>query len=131
MQRLLKTCHSDVDGVLDDVREHMIEYLGDPSGVLIVDVTSYMNRGTRSVRVQRQHSGTAGRTVKLQAWRPPRIRHAARVHADRPGPVPAEVMKEDHRRYRAAGIVDQIEFATKLQMTEVMVDRAITDRVLS
>ncbi len=36
---------------------------------------------------------------------------------------------EDRRRCRAAGIGDEVEFATKLQMAEAMVDRAVADKV--
>jgi hypothetical protein len=35
-------------------------HLGDPAGVLIVDETGFLKKGTKSVGVQRQYSGTAG-----------------------------------------------------------------------
>lgn len=43
------------------VREYVVERLGDPAGVLIVDDTGFLKKGTRSAGVQRQYSGTAGR----------------------------------------------------------------------
>jgi SRSO17 transposase len=73
MQRLLRKADWDVDGVRDDVRDYVIENLGDPGGVLIADETGFV-KGT-SAGVQRQYSGTAGRTENCQvgvSWRMPR-----------------------------------------------------------
>ncbi len=66
MQRLLRRADWDVDGVRDDVRGYVIERLGDPGGVLIADETGFIKKGTRSAGVQRQYSGTAGRTENCQ-----------------------------------------------------------------
>src|SRR5215813_11394876 len=62
MQRLLRRTDWDVDGVRDDVRAYVTGQLGDPGGVLIADDTGFLKKGTRSAGVQRQYSGTAGRT---------------------------------------------------------------------
>ena len=61
MQRLLRRADWDIDGVRDDVRDYIIERVGDRDGVLIVDDTGFLKKGTRSAGVQRQCSGTAGR----------------------------------------------------------------------
>jgi SRSO17 transposase len=66
MQRLLRRADWDVDGVRDDVRDYVAEQLGDPGGVLIADDTGFLKKGTRSAGVQRQYSGTAGRTENCQ-----------------------------------------------------------------
>src|SRR5450755_2957412 len=66
MQRLLRRADWDVDGVRDDVRDYVIEHLGAPGGVLIADETGFIKKGTRSAGVQRQYSGTAGRTENCQ-----------------------------------------------------------------
>jgi len=67
MQRLLRRADWDVDGVRDDVRDYAIEHLGDDAeGVLIADETGFLKKGTRSAGVQRQYSGTAGRTENCQ-----------------------------------------------------------------
>ena len=60
MQRLLRWADWDIDGVRDDVRDYVIEHLGEPGGVLIVDDTGFLKKGVRSAGVQRQYSGTAG-----------------------------------------------------------------------
>ena len=66
MQRLLRRADWDVDGVRDDVRDYVIGQLGDRDGVLIADDTGFLKKGTRSAGVQRQYSGTAGRTENCQ-----------------------------------------------------------------
>ena len=66
MQRLLRRADWDVDGVRDDVRGYVVEHLGDAGGVLIADDTGFLKKGIRSAGVQRQYSGTAGRTENCQ-----------------------------------------------------------------
>ncbi len=44
----------------------MVEHLGDASGVLAVDETGFVKKGNKSVGVQRQYSGTAGRIENCQ-----------------------------------------------------------------
>ena len=66
IQRLLNRIEWDADEVLDDVRDYVVEHLGDPDAVLIVDDTGFLKKGIRSAGVQRQYSGTAGRTENCQ-----------------------------------------------------------------
>ena len=66
MQRLLNRAAWDADGVRDDVRGYVARHLGDASGVLVVDETGFVKKGTRSAGVQRQYSGTAGRVENCQ-----------------------------------------------------------------
>jgi SRSO17 transposase len=66
MQRLLRRADWDIDGVREDLRDYVIEHLGDREGVLIVDDTGFIKKGTRSAGVRRQYSGTAGRTENCQ-----------------------------------------------------------------
>ncbi|AWK76104.1 hypothetical protein CBI38_31700 (plasmid) [Rhodococcus oxybenzonivorans] len=62
MQRLLNFYSWDCEGLRDDVREVLVETIGDADkGVLIVDETGFLKKGTRSAGVARQYSGTAGR----------------------------------------------------------------------
>jgi SRSO17 transposase len=63
MQRLLATADWDPDLVRDDLRAYVVEHLGDPASVLVVDETGFLKKGTTSVGVQRQYSGTAGKAV--------------------------------------------------------------------
>lgn len=52
----------DADGVRDDVRDFVIESIGDKDAVLIGDDTGFLKKGVRSAGVQRQYPGTAGWT---------------------------------------------------------------------
>jgi SRSO17 transposase len=62
VQHLLNDAHWDPDAVRDDLREYVLEHLGDEeSGVLIVDETSFLKKGNKSVGVARQYTGTAAR----------------------------------------------------------------------
>lgn len=125
MQRLLRRADWDVDGVRDDVRDYVAEHLGDPAGVLIVDETGFLKKGTRSAGVQRQYSGTAGRTENCQIGT--FLAYASEHgHAliDRELYLPAS-WTQDRDCCRAAGIPDEVEFATKPQHAQQMIQRAI------
>ena len=125
MQRLLRRADWDVDGVRDDVREYVVEQLGEPEGVLIVDETGFLKKGTRSAGVQRQYSGTAGRTENCQIGT--FLAYAsASGHAliDRELYLPAS-WTDDRDRCRAAGVPDEVGFATKPQQAQSMIDRAV------
>src|SRR3954454_3614221 len=61
VQRLLATARWDADAVRDDLRAYVVEHLGTDDGVLVVDETGFVKKGTKSVGVKRQYRGTAGR----------------------------------------------------------------------
>lgn len=124
MQRLLRRADWDVDGVRDDLRDYVIEHLGRRDGVLIVDDTGFVKKGTRSAGVQRQYSGTAGRIENCQIG--VFLSYASKMgHAliDRELYLP-EVWMADRDRCRDAGIGDEVEFATKPRQAMVMLQRA-------
>jgi SRSO17 transposase len=124
MQRLLRRADWDVDGVRDDLRDYVVEHLGECEGVLIVDDTGFLKKGTRSAGVQRQYSGTAGRTENCQIGT--FLAYASqRGHAliDRELYLP-ESWTGDRDRCRAAGIPDEVEFATKPRQAMAMLARA-------
>jgi SRSO17 transposase len=60
-QRVLSHVLWDQDKARDLCRGYVVEHLGAPDGVLIVDETGFLKKGTRSAGVARQYSGTAGR----------------------------------------------------------------------
>src|SRR5918997_2288977 len=66
IQRLLRTARWDAEAVRDDLRAHVVEHLGAPEAVLVVDETGFLKKGTKSVAVARQYSGTAGRIENCQ-----------------------------------------------------------------
>ena len=54
------------DHLRDEVRAYVREQLGEPEAVLVIDETGFLKKGTKSVGVQRQYSGTAGRIENCQ-----------------------------------------------------------------
>ena len=61
MQSLLGRSTWDSEALRDEIRAYVVESLGDPDGVLVVDETGFLKKGEHSVGVARQYSGTAGR----------------------------------------------------------------------
>jgi SRSO17 transposase len=124
MQRLLRWADWDVDGVRDDLRDYVVAQLGDRDAVLILDDTGFVKKGVRSAGVQRQYSGTAGRVENCQIGA--FLAYASqRGHAliDRELYLP-EAWTQDRQRCRAAGIPDEVEFATKPRLGMAMLERA-------
>jgi len=125
VRRLLNAAAWDEDGVRDDLRSYVVEHLGDPAGVLIVDETGFLKKGRKSVGVQRPYSGTAGRRehcqigVFLGSASP--TGHAL---LDRALYLPHE-WTEDQSRRREAGVPDPIAFATKPQLAQRMLECAV------
>jgi len=114
----------DIDGARDDLRDYVVENLGEPGGVLIVDDTGFLKKGTKSAGVQRQYSGTAGRIENCQigtflAYASER----GHVLIDRELYLP-EPWIADRDRARAAGIPDEIEFETTPRHAMAMLARA-------
>ena len=66
VQRLLARYRWDEDGVRDDLREYVVEHLGDEQAVLVVDELGFLKQGKKSVGVQRQYSKTAGKVENCQ-----------------------------------------------------------------
>ena len=66
MQDFLARMLWDAEGVRDDLRAYVVEHLGDTGAVLVLDETGFLKKGTKSVGVQRQYSGTAGRIENCQ-----------------------------------------------------------------
>src|SRR5260370_20217318 len=67
MQRLVNAADWDAEAVRDDLRAYVVEHLADTrSGVLVIDETGFLKKGTKSAGVARQYSGTAGRRENQQ-----------------------------------------------------------------
>lgn len=125
VQRLLATYDWDADLVRDDLCCYVIEQLGHPQGVLVIDETGFLKKGTKSVGVQRQYSGTAGRIENCQigvflAYASPK----GRAFLDRELYLPREWV-EDWERRAEAGVPEGVTFQTKPQLARIMLQRAI------
>ena len=66
VQRLLYNYRWDADLVRDDMKSYVVEHLSAADAVLVVDETGFLKKGDKSVGVQRQYSGTAGRIENCQ-----------------------------------------------------------------
>ncbi|MDE9467432.1 IS701 family transposase [Xenorhabdus bovienii] len=125
VQHLLERAHWDVDVARDILRDYVIEHLGDEQGVLIVDETGFIKKGTHSAGVQRQYSGTAGRVENSQIG--VFLCYAGQGgHAfiDRALYLP-KPWTDDRPRCEAAGIPDAVTFATKPQLARQMLEHAL------
>ena len=60
IQSLLGRSSWSADAFCDRVRRYALDALEDPGGILIVDETGFLKKGTHSVGVGRQYSGTSG-----------------------------------------------------------------------
>jgi SRSO17 transposase len=125
LQHLLARGKWDTDGVLADLRGYIIDHLGDPDAVLVVDETGDLKKGSSTVGVQRQYSGTAGRIENAQvavylAYAAP----GGHTLIDRRLYLPKSWC-EDQPRRQAAGVPDTVEFATKPALAAQMISGAL------
>ncbi|WP_329538561.1 transposase (plasmid) [Streptomyces sp. NBC_01450] len=67
LQHLLSRARWNPDDIRDDLQTYVAEQLGRPDGVLVVDDTGFLKKGTTSAGVQRQYSGTAGARISISA----------------------------------------------------------------
>ncbi|MEV6739479.1 IS701 family transposase [Streptomyces sp. NPDC051104] len=123
MQHLLSRAKWDADAVRDDLRDYVVEHLHDDRAVLVVDETGDVKKGSHTVGVQRQYTGTAGRIENSQVavylayagWRG----HAA---LDRELYIPRS-WTDQPERCRAAGLHPDTVFATKPELAARMIMR--------
>lgn len=124
MQRLLRTADWNAEAVRDQLRGYVVERLG-PGGVLIADETGFIKKGTRSAGVARQYTGTTGKIDNCQigvfcAY----ATGAGGALIDRELYLP-RAWTDDRDRARAAGIGDDVGFATKPELARRMLTRAL------
>jgi SRSO17 transposase len=125
MQHLLSRARWDTDGVAEDLRDYVMDHLGDPGAVLVIDETGDLKKGSGTVGVQRQYTGTAGRVENAQVA--VYLTYAAeRGHAliDRELYLPRS-WTDDPARCAAAGVPADVAFATKPALAGQMLDRAL------
>ena len=124
MQHLLARAVWDTDAVTGELRDFVVEHLGD-EGILVVDETGDLKKGRHTVGVQRQYTGTAGRIENAQVG--VYVGYASRRgHAmvDRELYLP-RCWAEDPDRCAAAGVPVDVGFATKPALARKMIERAL------
>jgi SRSO17 transposase len=108
------------------VVEHLAE---EATGVLIVDETGFLKKGTKSVGVARQYTGTAGDTVNCQVG--VFLAYASEKGAaflDRALYLPRTWTNGPARRAEA-GVPEEIVFRNKVELAEQMLQRAFEAEV--
>jgi len=124
VQRLLNKARWDADAVRDDLRDYVLEHLGDASGVLVLTEIGFPKKGPKSAGVARQPNPTTGRDENCQVglflayWTP-----RGRAFLDRALYLPEE-WAEDKVRRREAGVPEEVAFATKGELARRMLGRA-------
>jgi SRSO17 transposase len=125
MQHLLARARWDTDGVREDLRNYVVDHLADPGAVLVIDETGDVKKGSHTVGVARQYTGTAGRIENSQVA-VYLTYSAGRGHAliDRELYLPKS-WTEDPARCAAAGVPADMGFATKPALATGMLVRAL------
>jgi SRSO17 transposase len=123
MQHLLDRADWDADAVRDDLRAYVLEHLGDPAAVLVLDETGFVKKGTKSAGVAKQYTGTLGKVENCQvgvflAYASP----AGVAFLDRALYLPEE-WTDDAARRQAAHIPDTVRFSTKPQLARTLLER--------
>ena len=125
MQSLLGRSSWDADALRDLVRAEVLESLGDAAGVLVVDETGFLKKGTHSVGVARQYSGTAGRIDNCQVG--VFLGYASRFGQaliDRRLYLPQDWAADVARRQKAA-VPETVNFATKPDIAAELIAAAL------
>jgi SRSO17 transposase len=126
LQRFLNLSPWDVDQLLDLNRDYAMEYLADPGGILVADPTGFAKKGTKSVGVQRQYSGTLGRIDNCQiatflAYVTPT---RDRVLLDRRLYLPEKSWIADPARCAEVGVPSDVVFSTRPAQVSEMIEAA-------
>ena len=125
MQYLLDRAAWESDDLRDELRRYVSETLGDAEAILVIDETGFVKKGTKSVGVQRQYSGTARRIENCQigvflTYASPK----GHTLLDRELYLPKS-WTQDRERCRAADVPEDVGFATKPELATRMLSRAL------
>src|SRR5258706_10720711 len=124
IQHLLGRADWDPDAVRDDLRAYVVEHMGDPHAVLVLDETAVVKKGTASAGVDKQYAGVVGKLENAQvgvflAYASPQ----EVAFLDRALYLP-EAWTDDRARCQGTGIPDDVAFATKPELARRMLERA-------
>ena len=125
MQRLLNSAVWDEGLVRDDLRGYVLERLGDPQAVLVIDETSFPKRGKKSTGVKKQYCGTTGRVENCQVGVfLSYVSEKGHTLIDRELYLPKDWI-DDAARRREAGIPEEVHFQTKCELARLMIERLL------
>lgn len=127
IQSLLGRSRWSADALCERVRHHALEALADCDGVLIIDETGFLKKGSHSVGVARQYSGTAGRIENCQIG--VFAAYASRwgqALIDRRLYLPKSWAGDPERR-ASAQVPEEVAFATKPAVACEMIARLLDE----
>src|SRR3981081_3554766 len=126
LQRLLNLSPWDADALLAVNREYVMEHLADPGGILVADPTGFPKKGTKSVGVQRQYSGTLGRidNCQIATFLAYVTGERDRLLLDRRLYMPKKPWMADPARCAEAGVPPDLTFQTRPQQVQEMIESA-------
>jgi SRSO17 transposase len=125
MQFLLNRALWDSDAVREQLQAYVREQLADADGLLVIDETGFLKKGTKSAGVQRQYSGTAGRIENCQIG--VFLTYASQGEhtlLDRELYLPKS-WTQDPERCRGAHVPEEVGFATKPELAARMLWRTL------
>jgi SRSO17 transposase len=125
MQHLLDRARWDCNGVRDALRAYVMETIAAPNAVVVIDETGFLKKGRKSVGVQRQYSGTAGRIENCQVG--VFLSYASscgHTLLDRELYLPKN-WTDDQERRREAHVPPEVTFATKPELARRMLQRTL------
>jgi SRSO17 transposase len=116
LQQFLYRGRFKADELRDELRKYVGEKLGSDDGVIVMDDTGFIKKGTKSCGVKRQYSGTAGKIENCQIG-------VFLTYASEKGHAPIdrrlympEEWTDDENRLKAAGVPETVAFQTKPTM---------------
>ena len=129
LQRLLYSAQWDADAVRDELQRFVIEHFGDERAIGVVDETGFLKKGSKSVGVKRQYTGTAGKVENCQVG--VFLTYCAsggRTFLDRRLYLPREWCADEPRR-QAARVPTDVTFKKKPELAVEMLEHAWTQGV--
>jgi SRSO17 transposase len=125
MQYLLNRAVWDSDELRDHLQAYVREMMIGADGMLVIDETGFLKKGKKSVGVQRQYSGTAGRIENCQIG--VFLTYTSQgdhSFVDRELYLPKS-WTQDPERCRAADVPEEVIFATKPELAARMLWRTL------
>ena len=123
-QRLLYRSHWEADEARDELAQYVAEVFGEEDGIGVVDETGFLKKGSHSVGVKRQYSGTAGKVENCQVGTfLSYVSSRGQTLLDRRLYLPEEWCHDPDRRARAK-VPAEVVFQTKPQQAGEMLEHA-------
>lgn len=123
-QRLLYQAIWDEEAVKDELEALVAELFGEPNGIFVLDETSFLKKGVKSVGVKRQYAGTVGKIENCQVGVfLSYVSSKGHTFLDRRLYLPRE-WADDPARRAEAGVPEAVGFQTKPELGQAMLEHA-------